>query len=73
MIGILFFLSQKSTSHKVYPDHNINSDITKNKHVQLPPFTPLLGIANDFDLLIISQCYCMTVAFHMDTLEVMYV
>lgn len=43
MIGILFFLSQKSTSHKVYPDHNINSDITKNKHVQLPPWRPGLA------------------------------
>lgn len=37
------------------------------------PFTPLLVIAKDFDLLTISQCYCMTVAFQVDTLEVMYV
>lgn len=37
------------------------------------PFTPLLVIAKDSDLLTISQCYCVTVAFQVDTLEVMYV
>lgn len=56
-------------SHHPHTPHSL-----KHTHTHThTPFTPLLGIANDFDLLIISQCYCMTVAFHMDTLEVMYV